>query len=85
MITETVEIWTTYPEPLHKMADGGLIVGSGYLPELFFGEYTYTPATIPACWIVMPLKGGQRGVLLDAWREVEAIRVRLRAAEMEDK
>ena len=82
-LREPVEIWTTYPEPLHKMADGELVVGSGHLPELSLHGYTYTVASAPACWVLMPPKGGQRGVLLDAWREIEAIRVRLRDAEQE--
>ena len=83
MLKEVVEIWTTYPEPLHKLADGGLVVGSGHLPELSLHGYTYTVASAPACWVLMPPKGGQRGVLLDAWREVEEIRGRLKAAEQE--
>ena len=79
-LQEPVEIWTTNPEPLHKLAVGTLFVGDGGLPELTFDEDFYFPsphytlASLPACWVLMPPKGGQRGVLLEAWREVESDR-----------
>jgi len=89
-LREPVEIWTTNPA-LRRVAYGVLFVGVDGLPEVRVTEdavegevhQVFCPATIPACWIVMPPKGGQRGVLLDAWREIEAIRERLKAAEQE--
>ena len=82
---ESVEVWTTVPEPLHKVADGELFVGDGNLPRLSLHGHTYTVASAPACWVIIPPKGGQLGALLDAWREIEAIMTRLATAEREAK
>ena len=89
-MTEPVEIWTTNP-PLHRVAYGVLFVGVDGLPEVRVTEdavegevhQVFRPATIPACWVVMPPEGEWRGVLLEAWHEIEGIRERLRAAERE--
>ena len=80
---EAVEIWATYPEPLHKVADGTLSVGAGYLPELVAGRDIYTPSSLPACWMLIPPKGDMCGPLLYAWRVIEATRERLATAEQE--
>lgn len=86
---EPVEIWATYPEPLHKVDNGELLIGGNNLPELVryiessAPDPHYTPFSIPDCWVVMPPKGGHPGPLLEAWREIEAIRERLKAAKQE--
>lgn len=86
MLAEAVEIWTSEPS-VHRIGPATLVVGFDELPRLMFSQgavdYTYYNSTLPRCWSLRPLLGHAPGSLLGAWREIDAIKERLKAAERE--